>query len=162
MATAITTRSAFHRLAFGRPDVCAHVAPMPRTELIGRILLSAIFVLSGVMKLADFQGALGHMQSKGIPYATTLLAIAAIVEIAGGLSIMTGFLTRLGSFALFLYLIPVSVLMHDFWNYAGPERVAQMASFMKNVTIMGGLLVLMAHGASSLAVDRRIDRTREE
>ena len=158
MATA--TRSPLHRFAFGRLDSSVHVAPLSRTELVGRILLAAIFVLSGVMKLADFEGALGHMQAQGIPYAASLLVIAALVEILGGLSIMTGFLTRLGAFALFLYLIPVTLLFHDFWSHAGPERIAQSAQFMKNVAIMGGLLVLMAHGAARHAIDRRIDRAR--
>jgi putative oxidoreductase len=161
MATA-TTRSALHRFAFGRLDRSVHVAPLSRTELVGRILLAAIFVLSGIMKLADFEGSLGHMMAQGIPYASALLVIAAIVEIAGGLSIITGFLTRLGAFALFLYLIPVTLLFHDFWNLAGQERIAQSAQFMKNLAIMGGLLVLMAHGAARHAVDRRIDRTRAD
>ena len=160
MATA--TRSSLQRFAFGRLDALVHVAPLSKTELAGRILLAAIFVLSGVMKLADFEGALGHMQSVGIPYASTLLAIAAIVEIAGGLSIMTGFLTRIGAFGLFLYLIPTTLLFHNFWDFAGPERIAQSANFMKNLAIMGGLLVLMAHGASRTSIDRRIDRPREE
>lgn len=160
MATA--TRSPFHRFAFGRLDRTVHVAPLARTELVGRIFLGAIFVLSGVMKLADFEGALGHMQAQGIPYAAPLLAVAAIVEIAGGLSIMTGFLTRLGAFALFLFLIPVTLLFHDFWNLAGQERVAQSAHFMKNLAIMGGLLVLMAHGAARHAIDHKIDRPRED
>ncbi len=159
MATA--TRSPLHRFAFGRLDSSVHVAPLSRTELVGRIMLAAIFVLSGVMKLADFEGALGHMQSQGIPYAGALLMIAAIVEILGGLSIMTGFLTRLGAVARFLYLIPVTLLMHGFWNFAGPERIAQSAQFMKNVAIMGGLLVLMAHGAARHAIDRRIDPARD-
>jgi putative oxidoreductase len=159
---AIATRSPLQRFAFGRLDALTHVAPLSKTELAGRILLAAIFVLSGVMKLADFEGALGHMQAAGIPYASTLLVIAAIAEIAGGLSIMTGFLTRLGAFGLFLYLIPTTLLFHNFWDYAGPERIAQSASFMKNLAIMGGLLILMAHGAARQSVDRRIDKPREE
>ncbi len=154
----IATRSPLQRFAFGRLDTSAHVVPLSKTELVGRIMLAAIFVLSGVMKLADFEGALGHMQSQGIPYASALLAIAAIVEVAGGLAIITGFLTRLAAFTLFLYLIPVTLLFHNFWDLAGPERIAQSASFMKNVAIMGGLLVLMAHGAARHAVDRHIDR----
>jgi putative oxidoreductase len=159
---AIATRSPLQRFAFGRLDARVHVAPLSKTELGGRILLAAIFVLSGVMKLADFQGALGHMQSAGIPYAATLLAIAAIAEIAGGLAVMTGFLTRLAAFGLFLYLIPVTLLFHNFWDFAGPERVAQAANFMKNVAIMGGLLILVGHGAARQSIDRRIDRPREE
>lgn len=158
MATA--TRSPLHRFAFGRLDASVHVAPLSKTELTGRILLAAIFVLSGVMKMADFPGALAHMESQGIPYAATLLMIAAFVEIAGGLAIMTGFLTRLAAFGLFLYLIPVTLLFHAFWNFAGPERISQSAQFMKNLAIMGGLLILMAHGAARHALDHRIDKTR--
>ena len=159
---AVATRSPLHRFAFGRLDASIHIAPLSRTEVVGRIMLAAIFLLSGVMKLADFEGSLGHMVAQGIPYASALLVIAALVEIAGGLSIVSGFLTRLGAFALFLYLIPVTLLFHDFWNLAGQERIAQSASFMKNVAIMGGLLVLMAHGAARHAIDRRIDPDRED
>jgi putative oxidoreductase len=156
----VITRSPLQRFALGRLDTSVHIAPLSRTELVGRIMLAAIFVLSGAMKLADFEGSLGHMVEQGIPYASTLLIIAAIAEIAGGLSIMTGLLTRLATFGLFLYLIPVTLLFHDFWNFAGPERIAQSANFMKNVAIMGGLLILMAHGAARHAMDHRINRTR--
>ena len=157
---AVATRSPFHRFAFGRTDASVHVAPLSKTELVGRILLGAIFVLSGVMKLADFQGSLGHMQAQGIPYASTLLLIAAFAELAGGLAVMTGFMTRLAAFGLFLFLIPTTLLFHDFWSYAGPERIAQSAHFMKNLAIMGGLLVLMAHGAARHSIDQRIDKAR--
>ena len=148
------SRSPIHRFVFGRPDTATHIATWSGTELVGRILLAAIFILSGVMKFADFEGSVAHLQAQGLPAAGALLAIAAVVEIVGGLFIMTGFMTRIGALMLFLFLIPTTLIFHDFWSMSGQERISQSAQFMKNLAIMGGLLVLMAHGAGRYALDR--------
>lgn len=157
MATAF--RSTFDRMAFGRPaaetERETRVAARPATALVGRFLLAAIFVLSGIMKLASFQETLGYMRSEGLPWAEGLLVIAALAEIIGGLAVLTGTLTRLGALGLFVYLIPVTLVFHDFWNLAGQERAMQSAQFMKNLSIMGGLLLLVAFGGGRYTVDRK-------
>jgi putative oxidoreductase len=129
--------------------------------LLGRILLSGIFLASGVMKFADWEGTAGSMASQDIPLIPLLLPIAAVVEIVGGLMVLTGCFSRLGALALFLFLIPTTGIFHDFWTFQGAEQQNQMQHFMKNVTIMGGLLLVMGLGAGPLSIDawRRTDRS---
>lgn len=150
------------RLAFGRPvdpvadDTPVHVAQRPTTALIGRILIAAIFVTGGIAKLTDTAGTVGYMESAGVPYAYPLAILAGIVEIVGGLSLVFGVVARLGALLLVLYLIPVTLVMHAFWNLEGADYQMQMVQFMKNLAIMGGLLTVFAFGASRYSIDKKI------
>jgi putative oxidoreductase len=149
-----------HRLAFGRdvaiPERTALVAGRPATALAGRIFLAAIFILSGIMKFLNHAETVGYMEAQGIPSASALGYIAGLVEVLGGLSILTGFATRLGALALFLFLIPTTLMFHDFWAMSGAERTGQMVNFMKNLAVMGGLLVLVAHGPGRYSIDAKV------
>ena len=155
------------RLVYGRPVDAEReydeirVARRPLTVLIGRIFLGAIFLLSGIMKFADSEKAAGYLQAQGVPYAHVLLVIAATAEVLGALAIITGFLGRLGALGLFLYLIPVTLVFHGFWNFTGQEQVTQVANFMKNLAIMGGLLVLFAYGPGRYSLDAPMRRPVE-
>lgn len=150
------------RLAFGRPDeferdrVHVHLVPRPSTALIGRLLIAAIFFVSGLAKVTDTSGTIAHMEEAGIPAASLLVWFAAIAELAGAVSIATGFLTRLGAIALVLFLIPATLLFHDFWNYSGAERLPQMVNFLKNLAIGGGLGLLIAHGPGRYSLDQKL------
>jgi len=124
--------------------------------LIGRLLLAAIFMMSGIAKLTDIAGTVTHMTAAGIPYADTLAVVAGVAEILGAASLILGLLTRLGAFGLFLYMIPTTVLFHGFWNFEGAERLPQMVNFMKNLAIMGGLATLVGVGARRFSIDHRI------
>jgi putative oxidoreductase len=152
------------RLAFGRvttePEVQVILRPM--TLFAGRVLLSAIFIMSGLNKLIDFSGSVAYLEAQQISPASVLIAIAAIAEIAGGLSVLTGTLARIGALILFLYLIPTTLIFHDFWTFAGMERQMQLVNFMKNLAIMGGLLAIVACGAGRFSVDRSIERKGPE
>jgi putative oxidoreductase len=155
---AFTHTTVAERIAYGRPldpalDDTIRVVERPGTALLGRIALSAIFVISGIAKLADYEGTLGHMRSAGLPGPEVLLVIAAITEILGGLSVLTGFLSRIGALALIGFLIPTSLVFHAFWRFEGAEQTMQMANFMKNVGIAGGLLMLVAYGPGRYSVD---------
>lgn len=128
--------------------------------LLARVGLSLIFLLSGIGKLAQWNGTLTYMEAEGIAGAPFWLALATAIEIAGGLSILVGTYARLGAAALFLFLVPVTLIFHDFWTYTGPERQAQMIHFLKNLAIMGGLLQLLTFGPGTWSVDRRLERRR--
>ncbi|MDQ2948595.1 MAG: DoxX family protein [Acidobacteriota bacterium] len=116
--------------------------------IIGRILLALIFLISGFGKIAHWAGNESMMAAKGIPLAAVALAIAVVFEIVGGLSLFTGYFARWGALALFLYLIPVSLTIHNFWAVPEAERQNQMIHFLKNVSIMGGLLVTASRSQS--------------
>ena len=101
------------------------------------------------------------MAAAGVPYASALVYVAAIAEIIGGLMVMTGFLTRPGAVLLVLYLVPVTIIMHGFWNAAGQERTMQFVQFMKNLSIIGGLLMIVAFGPGKWSVDWKLRRPKE-
>jgi len=120
----------------------------------GRFLISVIFLLSGFGKIANFSNMAGYMASKGAPAPKVLLAIAAAAELAGGLSLLLGLWTRVGALGLFVFLIPTTLMFHNFWAVAaGMEQMNQQAHFLKNLAIMGGLLMVAAYGPGPLSLD---------
>jgi len=150
------------RVAFRRPvdpvydDTPVRVAQRPATALIGRLLIGAIFLVSGFAKLTDTSGTVAHMEAAGIPYAHTLAIVAGIAEIAGGLSLVFGLLTRIGAIGLILFMIPTTIIFHGFWNFEGTEQKMQMVNFMKNLAIIGGLFMVAAFGPSRYSIDKKI------
>src|SRR5882672_5348487 len=163
----MSTTGIAERIAYGRPLSAraertdrepVHLVPRATAALVARILLAAIFLLSGIAKLTDSAGAAGYMTKVGIPYADTLVIIAGICEVLGGLAVATGLLGRLAALGLFLYLIPTTLLFHGFWQFQGAEQKTQMVNFMKNLAIMGGLLLLYAQGPSRYSIDAKLRR----
>jgi putative oxidoreductase len=120
--------------------------------LAGRIMLVALFVFSGVTKLIDITGTAGHIQAKGLPMPAVLAVAAAVVEITGGLMVMLGWKTRIASIVLAAFTAVATVVFHDFWNAGGREQINQMLHAFKNVSMIGGLLILYGAGPGRLAV----------
>lgn len=135
-----------------RPQALSAEA-VPFIPLLGRIFLSAIFIMAGVTKFLDWGGTAASMEAQGLPMVHVLLPIAALVEIAGGLMVLAGCYARLGALLLFLFLIPTTLIFHNFWAYAGDELQNEMQHFMKNLTIMGGLLLVLGLGAGPVSFD---------
>lgn len=124
-------------------------------SLLGRILLALIFVLSGWGKIGSFETTASYMASKGLPMTEVLLVLTIIIELIGGLMIVFGWKARWAALAIFLFLIPTTLIFHNFWA-VGPEEVRnQMNALMKNVAIMGGMLYIMAFGPGPLSIDER-------
>jgi putative oxidoreductase len=121
--------------------------------LAGRFGLGAIFLVSGLGKLASWSGTVAYAGSKGVP--AILLAGAVALEVVGGLSLLAGWKTRWGTIALLAFLVPVTLVFHGFWAYQGAEAQLQTIQFLKNVSIGGGLLVVLAVGPGALSVDER-------
>lgn len=124
--------------------------------LVGRIALALIFLVSGVGKIADWNGTAAMMAAQGMPAVPLFLAGAIALEVLGALSIMAGFKTRWGVHALVFFLVPTTYLFHGFWAYQGLELQMQLAHFLKNVGIAGGLLVLAAAGPGAISLDARL------
>ncbi len=120
----------------------------------GRLLLATIFVASGANMITDWETPAQMMADKGLPAVPVLLSVAVALEIIGGLSVLVGAYARLGALLLLAFLVPVSLVMHDFWTMEGAERMTQMINFMKNVSIAGGVVLVLAFGAGPLSVDR--------
>ena len=151
------------RVLFGRPidateDPSIHLAPRPATALLGRIAIAAIFLVSGGAKLVDVAGTTAHMAAVGIPFPETLAMIAGVAEILGALSLAFGAMTRLGALGLVLFMIPTTLLFHNFWAYEGDEQRLQMIQFLKNLCITGGLLLLISYGPGRYSIDSLLRR----
>jgi len=123
------------------------------TPLAGRILMSVVFLVSGFFKIGGYTQLVGYAASKGLPMASVAIACAAVLELAGGLAILAGFQTKIAAWLLFLYLIPVTFLFHNFWALQGAAQQDNMIHFLKNVAIMGGLVIVAANGPGPYSVD---------
>lgn len=121
--------------------------------LIGRILMSVVFILAGIGKIRGFSGEEMFVASKHLPLPAVALGIAMIVELIGGLAILTGFYTRFAAWIVFLYLIPTTLMFHNFWAMQGADQQNNMVHFEKNLAIMGGLLFLATFGAGRFSID---------
>jgi putative oxidoreductase len=121
--------------------------------LSGRILISVIFLISGVFKVAAYSQMVGYATAVHLPAPGVAIALAAVVELAGGLAVLAGFKTRIAAWVLFLYLIPVTFFFHNFWAAQGSAQQMQMVNFLKNAAIMGGMLVLAVNGAGAYSAD---------
>ena len=123
------------------------------TSLAGRILMSVIFLISGFFKVGGYTQMVGYATAVHLPMPGVVIAVAAAVELGCGLAILAGFKTRFAAWLLFLYLLPVTYVFHNFWAVQGQEQQMQMVNFLKNVAIMGGLLVLSVNGAGAYSAD---------
>jgi putative oxidoreductase len=154
------------RFTWGRPyepvahDTLLPVLPRSGMALIGRILIAAIFITSGFAKLTDPAGAVGYMSAMNVPNAGTLVYVAGIAELAGGLSLLFGLLTRIGALGLIVLLALISYFMHPFWSLPEPDAKMQMVQFMKNLAIMGGLFMVAAMGPGRYSIDARLRRPK--
>ncbi|MBL8828022.1 MAG: DoxX family protein [Planctomycetaceae bacterium] len=112
---------------------------------LGRALMSLIFVASGAMKVMQWSATAEHMAQEGMQAVPMFLAGAIVIELGAGLCLMIGYQPRWAAVLLALFLVPVTLVFHDFWSYADAQQATnQLQHFLKNVTIIGGLLTLAA------------------
>ena len=123
--------------------------------LIGRILLVLIFVLSGLMKITGFAGTAGYMTSMGVPMVYPALVLTILVELGGALMILIGYKTRLAAILIFLWLIPVTYIFHfkPSLHQTGMEALINQIMYLKNLSMMGGLLLVASYGPGAYSVD---------
>jgi putative oxidoreductase len=122
--------------------------------LLGRVLLSAMFLLSGAGKPVGFYGLSGLIASVGLPVPHLLALGAMAVDLIGGLMLLLGWKTRWAAAALLIFT-GVTLLFHEFWSAPPGQIQDQMIEFMKNITIMGGFLYVIAFGAGELSLDAK-------
>jgi len=129
-------------------------------SLFGRQLFSIIFILSSAshFKPATVEYAAQH----GVPLAGLLVPLSGVVALVGGLSVLLGYQTRLGAWMLTLFLIPVTLVMHNFWATTDPTAFQiERALFLRNVALLGGALLIGYYGGGPLGLDALIHRERE-
>jgi putative oxidoreductase len=118
--------------------------------LIGRILMAFIFVTSGLNKFTHPGMTMGFMAKAGLPMVGLLMYLAATTEVGGGILLAAGFYSRVVAFILFLFLIPTTLLFHVI-----PGGQANAVNALKNLAIMGGLLIVATQGGGGLSIDGR-------
>jgi putative oxidoreductase len=109
----------------------------PYLELTGRILISLIFLIAGIGKLMDWFGTAEYMASKGMTAIPFVQTMAVLFELGAGTCVLLGWHTRWAALALIVFLIPTTLIFHNFWVMEGTERVNNMHHFLKNLAIMG-------------------------
>ncbi|MDY7539357.1 DoxX family protein [Undibacterium sp. 5I1] len=121
--------------------------------LVGRILIALIFVASGAGKIAGFDGTVGYIASKGLPLPQLAAIAAIIVELGGGLAVILGWKARWAAAAMLIFTASAAVIFHNFWGVPADQAQNQMIHFMKNISMMGGLLFVIIHGSGALSLD---------
>ena len=127
--------------------------------LAGRQLFSVIFIIAsaGHFSPRTIEAAAAH----GVPLPGLLVPLSGIIALVGGLSVLLGFQTRLGAWLLVIFLVPVTVMMHNFWSALDPMTLQiEKAMFLKNVTMLGGALVISYFGAGPLSLDALISQRK--
>lgn len=126
---------------------------------IGRFLFSLIFILSGFNHFTS--GSVSYAANQGIPFANVLVPISGLIAIIGGLSVLLGLHARIGALLLLVFLVPVTVLMHNFWAITDPQMAQQqMVHFLKNLSLIGGAILFAFYGAGPISFDNRAAKTR--
>ena len=121
---------------------------------VGRVLYSLIFLMTILGHFS--QGYIGYAAQAGVPAAALLVPLSGVIAIAGGLSVALGYQAKLGAWLLVLFLVPVTLAMHNFWTVTDPMmRGMQMAMFMKNVSMLGAALLIAYFGAGPVSLDAR-------
>ncbi len=134
---------------------------MKYTVLIGRLLFAAIFIASAAGHFKPEM--IAYAAAQGVPLASLAVPLSGIVALIGGLSILLGYKAKTGAWLVILFLIPVTFTMHAFWNKeAGMAQQMEMAFFMKNMSILGGALMITWFGSGPISLDRAINRKAHE
>ena len=122
----------------------------PILPLLGRVLISAMFLIAGYNKLMAVAGTAAYFGKLGFPMPEIMVWLTILIEIGGGLLFLIGWKTRWISALLVVFVVIASFMGHRFWVDPG-----QLNAFLKNMAIIGGLLMYLTYGPGSASVDRR-------
>jgi putative oxidoreductase len=121
--------------------------------LAARLLLATLFLIFGWRKLRDFSGTVSQMVQLGVPTPVLAAGVATFMELPVAFAVAVGALTRPSALLLFLYTLGTALIGHRYWTMTGAEQVDSMDGFYKNLSIMGGFLLLYITGAGKLSID---------
>jgi len=124
--------------------------------LAARICLSAVFIMSGLHKLLDFEGTVAQFTSLGLPLPPAATVLTIVVWLAGGLGILVGYRVRDAAILLILYTLAATFIAHAFWTFPPEARTPHINGFFLNFAVIGGLMMMVAHGPGRHAVGRKI------
>ncbi len=121
--------------------------------LAARLLLAALFLIFGWRKLTDFSGTVSQMVQLGVPTPVLAAGVATFMELPVAFAVAIGAFTRPAALLMFLYTLGTALIGHRYWTKTGADYVDSMDSFYKNLSIMGGFLLLYITGAGKYSID---------
>ena len=140
--------------ASGRVTSEAASGVKPLVVAAGRLFYVAIFLMSGLTHFTA--GPIAYAAAAGVPFPSLAVPASGVIALAGALSILLGYRARIGAWLLVLFLVPVTLMMHNFWALKDPMVAQmQMAMFMKNLSMLGGALLISQFGAGPWSLDAR-------
>jgi putative oxidoreductase len=146
--TSMTTAYEQHGVSFTGAGTRDSVA------LAARVLLVALFLMSGFGKIPGFAGTASYIAAKGLPLPELGAAIAIAVEVGGGLLVLVGWKARWAALVIAIYTVIAGVLFHAYWSDAPAARLGDYINFWKNVSIAGGFLMVFAFGPGRYSIER--------
>jgi putative oxidoreductase len=121
--------------------------------LLGRIFFSAIFIMSSFTHFTS--GAVAYAAYQGVPFPHLLVPFSGVIALLGGLSILLGYKARIGALLIVIFLVPVTVMMHNFWAVSDPLMAnLQKIMFLKNLAMLGGALIIFVFGSGPLSLSK--------
>jgi len=121
--------------------------------LAARLLLATLFLIFGWRKLRDFSGTVSQMAQLGVPIPVLAAGVATFMELPVAFAVAVGAITRASALLMFLYTLGTALIGHRYWTITGADYVDSMDSFYKNLSIMGGFLLLYITGAGKYSID---------
>lgn len=122
--------------------------------LIARVLLMILFLLSGWPKLTGFSATVQYLAALGTPAPTLAAIVAVALEVFGAIAVILGIFTRPLALIFVVYTFGASLIGHPYWKFEGAEHMANFINFYKNISIMGGFLLLAVTGAGKYSIDK--------
>jgi putative oxidoreductase len=121
--------------------------------LVARLLLATLFLIFGWRKLRDFPGTVSQLVQLGVPLPAVAAGVATFMELPVALAVAVGVFSRPAAALMLIYTLGTALIAHRYWTVAGVGRVDSMDAFYKNLSIMGGFLLLFATGAGKYSLD---------
>lgn len=113
--------------------------------LVGRIIVGVYYSMAGIEHFTELQGMAQYAASKGVPLPELAVLFTGVLLLVGGLSVLTGLFPIVGIGSLVVFFLPVTIIMHDFWNIQDPQmKMIQTIQFMKNMGLMGSAMIFLA------------------
>lgn len=123
--------------------------------LIGRIFLGLMFFIAGIGKITGYDGTVQYATGAGLPLPQIGVPIGIAIEVLAPLLLLVGYKTRWAALALIVFVIVANIFFHNFWAMEGAPRMMNQVAFLKNLAVIGGLLILTAAGPGRYSMDAR-------
>ena len=122
--------------------------------LIGRILLSAIFIQAGFPKITGFAGNVAYAAGAGLPLPEVAIALSIVIELGGGILVLVGYRARLAALAIAVFCVVVAFVFHRYWSMPADKQMLDYLFFWKDLAMAGGMLMVFAFGPGRFSIDK--------